>query len=66
MTYGDKLRKENKHMRIVLSKNNGSSDYRVLQTTGTLSPRVGTCLGEREAQEVINEGYTVIVKAPKR
>jgi len=66
MAHSAYMRVLNKHMKIVLAKNDGSSDYRVLQTTGTLSPRVGTCLGEREAQEFINEGYTVIIKAPKR
>ncbi len=66
MTHDDKIRKQNKHMKIVLCKNTGSSDYRVLQTTGTLSPRVGTCLGEREAQEFINEGYTVTIKRSER
>lgn len=66
MTVGEKLRKQNKHMRIVLAPKMGSADFTVLQTTGTLNPRFGTTLGEREAQEYINEGYTVIVKGPKR
>ena len=66
MTYGETLRKKNKHMRIVLAPKIGSSDFTVLTTTGTLNPRFGTTLGERQAQEYIDEGYTVIVKGPKR
>ncbi len=66
MTVGEKLRKENKHMRIVLATKLGSSEYTVLQTTGTLNPKYGTTVSERQAQEYINEGYTVIVEGPKR
>ncbi len=68
MTVGEKLRKQNKHMRIVLSPKvgSGSSEFTVLQTTGTLSPRHGTTVSERQAQEYINEGYTVTVKRQPR
>ena len=62
MTVGEKLRKQNKHIRIVLAQKPASSDYKVLQITGTLGPRIGTTLGTKEAQEYINDGYTVIVK----
>jgi len=66
MTVGEKLRKQNKHMRIVLTPKVNSSDFTVLQTTGTLNPRHGTTVGERQAQEYINEGYTVTVKGQPR
>ena len=62
MTHGETLRKENKHRKIVLIRRPGSDAYTVLETHNTLVPVVCHRLHEVDAQQYIDDGYTVVVK----
>ena len=64
MTYGDTLRKENKHRKIVLIPIYGCDDqFSVDRTVNTLDPSVGATLQGSEVQHFIDEGFTVTVKS---
>jgi hypothetical protein len=42
------------------------TSYLVLSTVNCLSPEAGSVLSKRDAENLLEEGYDVIVKKPKR
>jgi len=63
MTQGERMRKLNKHMKIILTTSWGGDDYTVAKTVNTRVPRVGSTIGPEETQRYIDDGYTVEIKS---
>ncbi len=62
MLQGEKLYRENKHRKIIVRNPiSGGIKFRVVKTTNTLKPAVGSLLRENEVQDFIDQGFTVTV-----
>lgn len=66
MTMGNLLRSQNKHRKIVFMPFHCPGQFLVRQTENTLDPHVGDILCEDSVQHFIDDGYTVVIKEPKK
>ena len=62
MSVGAGLRFKNKHIKVVLIPVYGDEGYSVDRVTNTLDPKPGHSISEKEAQKLLDMGYTVVIK----